>query len=148
MSVVAASFGRVRHNPWRAMRDEHPEWHVHFTAALPGGALGITRWSDRTIWLTPNLTQVQRRCVLEHERQHILRGPAGQGDDEERAVEISTARALITLDDLADAARWSTHLREIADHCWVTSEVLSCRVRHMHPAELAALREAVAHHHR
>ena len=128
------------------MRDEHPEWHVHFAAALPGGALGITRWSDRTIWLMPNLTQVQRRCVLEHERQHILRGPAGQGDDEERAVEISTARALITLDDLVDAVRWSTHLREVADHCWVTLDVLSCRVRHMHPAERAVLREAVAHH--
>lgn len=138
----------MRHHPWRSLRLDFPEWRVGYARALPGGARGITRWSDRTLWLLLDLTQVERRCVLEHERQHILRGPAGQGHDEERAVEIATARQLVTLADLVDAARWSTDLREIADQCWVTSDVLACRIRHMHPSERAILREAIAHHHR
>ncbi|MBZ4496954.1 MULTISPECIES: ImmA/IrrE family metallo-endopeptidase [Dermacoccus] len=136
----------MRHNPWRTLREQHSEWHVHFVPALLGEALGITRWGDRTIWLAHDLTQVQRRCVLEHERQHILRGPAGQGDDEERAVEMATARELVTLDDLVDAARWSTDLRQIADHCWVTLDVLMCRLRHLHPAERFVLLEGAQHH--
>lgn len=147
LSVAADTVADMpRHHPWREMR-ALPEWSVHFTPSLPWGAHGWTRWSDKTIWLLDSLTQTQRRCALEHERQHVLRGADGQGDLEEAAVEHATARALIPLDELLDALRWSRHPREVADHCWVTLDVLTCRVRNLHPAEVAAVAEVLRHHH-
>lgn len=146
LSVVAATVTDMpRHNPWREMRRQ-PEWSIHFCSELPYGAHGWTRWGDRTIWLLDSLTQTQRRCALEHERQHLLRGPDGQGDAEEVAVEQATARTLIPLDELLDALRWSRHPREVADHCWVTMDVLACRMRHLHPSEAAEVAEVLKHH--
>ena len=145
--MLASTLRRVRHNPWRAMRVDHPEWRIHFAPSLPWGALGVTRWSDRTVWLVSGLTQVQRRCVIEHERQHILRGLHSCDSADERAVDIATARTLIPLDALVDAARWPTNTSEVADALWVTRDVLRCRARHLHPSELLAVLEAVRHHH-
>lgn len=134
-----------RHHPWRALR-ALPEWSVHLTDELPYGAHGWTRWEDRTIWLLSSLDQTGRRCALEHERQHIVRGEVC-GDADEAAVEQATARTLIPLSDLVDALHWSRHPREVADHCWVTLDVLTCRVRNLHPAEVAAVAEVLRHHH-
>lgn len=125
------------------MRVDHPEWRIHFARSLPWGALGVTRWSDRTVWRVHDLTQVERRCILEYERQHILRGVHSCDDVDERAGEQATARALVRL----DALRWSRHPREVAGHCWVTLDVLTCRVRSLHPAEVAAVAEVPRHHH-
>lgn len=143
----ASTVQQVRHNPWRAMRVDHAEWRIHFAPSLPWGALGVTRWSDRTVWLVHDLTQVERRCILEHERQHILRGVHSCDDVDERAVEQATARALIPLDELLDALRWSRDPCEVADALWVTRDVLVCRVRNLHPAEVAAVAEVLRHHH-
>jgi hypothetical protein len=146
VSVDAATVADMpRHHPWRAMRDL-PEWSIHYAADLPWGAHGWTRWSDRTIWLRAGLSQVERRCALEHERQHVLRGPDGQGECEEAVVEQATARALVPLADLVDALLWSRHPREVADALWVTLDVLTCRMRHLHPSERAALHAAAEHH--
>lgn len=128
------------------MREDFPEWGIHFAPSLPWGALGVTRWADQTVWLVDGLTQVQRRCVLEHERQHIILGGHSCDDVDEQVVEQATARALVTLDDVRSAVRWSRDMREVAEHCWVTLDVLRCRVRHLHPAERAALAHAVEHH--
>ena len=102
----------------------------------------MTRWSDQTIWLRHGLSQVQRRCILEHERQHVIRGPGGVISVEERAVEIATAHALIRLDDLISAAKWARSLPELADELNVTQGVAHTRLFHLHPSERAALRRA------
>ena len=128
------------HHPWRRIR-ALSGWEVYFDH-LPPGVNGATRWSDRTIWLRPGMTQVERRCVIEHERQHILRGPGGLGPAEERLVHIATARSLIRLADLIAAAKWALTFKELADELSVTPAVLAVRLAHLHPSERAALVEA------
>lgn len=129
------------HHPWRHVR-ALVEWTVHWTHDLPEGVDAATRWSDKTIWLRHGLTQVQRRCIIEHERQHVIRGPGGVIRVEERAVDIATAHALVALDDLADAARWARSLPELAEELNVTQEVVHVRLLHLHPSERAVLRRA------
>lgn len=50
-------------------------WRGYLTD-LPAGVLAATRWSDRTVWVSPRLVDGDRVCcltyVLEHERQHVL----------------------------------------------------------------------------
>ena len=97
LSVAGATVADMpRHHPWREMR-ALPEWSVHYAPSLPWGAHGWTRWGDRTVWLRSGLTQVERRCALAHELEHVRRGPEGQGEHEEAAVEQATARALISI---------------------------------------------------
>lgn len=131
------------HHPWRMIRGL-VDWTVHFTHDLPADVMGVTRWRDRTIWVAHGLTQVERRCVIEHERQHALRGPGGTVESEERLVEIATAHALITLEDLARAARWAQSKDELADELFVTRDVLDVRLAHLHPAERAYLKKELA----
>lgn len=128
------------------MRDEHPEWRIHYAPTLPWGALGVTRWSDQTVWLVHGLTQVQRRCVLEHERQHIVRGRHSCDDVDEAFIEQATARTLVPLDLLVDAVKWSRDFGEVADACWVTGDVLAARLKHLHPAERAVVAEVLGQH--
>lgn len=124
------------HHPWRSLP---ADWTVEY-AALPDDLLGECHYASRTIWLDNRLSQVERRCVLEHERQHMLDPSA----DEEH-VDQAAARSLVPLDALVSALRWSRDLREVAWECWVTLDVLSCRLTHLHPSEratvLAALQE-------
>jgi hypothetical protein len=53
---------------------------------LAPGIDAATRWFNRTIWVRHGLTQVQRRCVLQHEHEHVLRGPGRLAQHEERTV--------------------------------------------------------------
>lgn len=156
MAVGPSRYGRSRqdsrgrqqgntrdvHHPWRAIR-ELADWTVYWAHDLPEGVNGVTRWSDKTIWLRHGLSQVQRRCVIEHERHHVIRGPGGAIAVEERAVDIATAHALISLEDLIRAAQWSRSLPELADELNVTQKVAQVRLNHLHPAERAALRRAM-----
>lgn len=130
------------HHPWRALRSLI-DWTVHWTHDLPPGIDAATRWSDRTIWVRFGLSQVQRRCVIEHERQHVLRGPGGVVEDEEREVDIATAHALIDVADLVEAARWARSLPELADELNVTQDVIHCRLAYLHPSERHALRRVL-----
>lgn len=129
------------HHPWRHIR-ALVDWTVHWTHELPDGVDGATRWSDRTIWVRQGLSQVERRCVVEHERQHVIRGPGGVITVEERAVDIATAHALVRLEDLVQAVKWARSLPELADELNVTQDVVHTRLNHLHPAERAVLRRA------
>ncbi|WP_076260818.1 hypothetical protein [Intrasporangium flavum] len=131
----------AQHHPWRAIR-ALADWTVHWTGELPEGVDAATRWADRTIWLRFGLSQVQRRCIIEHERQHIIRGPGGHELYEERSVDVATAHSLIRLDELMDAARWARSMPELADELNVTEDVVHVRLRHLHPSERALLRRA------
>ena len=131
----------MTHHPWRAIR-ALADWTVHWTHELPEGIDAATRWADRTIWVRIGLSQVQRRCIIEHERQHVLRGPGGHVGYEERSVDVATAHALISLNALIDAARWARSMPELADELNVTEDVVHVRLRHLHPSERAVLRRA------
>ncbi|NUP03558.1 MAG: hypothetical protein HOW59_37110 [Nonomuraea sp.] len=133
----------MHHHPWRAIR-ALVDWTVHWTTDLPEGVDAATRWSDQTIWVRQGLSQVQRRCIIEHERQHVIRGPGGHILYEERTVDVATAHALISLDALVDAARWARSMPELADELNVTEDVVHVRLRHLHPSERAVLRRAAA----
>jgi hypothetical protein len=130
------------HHPWRAIR-ALTDWQVVWTHGLPAGVDALTYWDGRTIWVRHGMSQVQRRCIIEHERQHVLRGPGGVVEVEERAVDIAAARALIKLEHLIDAARWARSMPELADELHVTEHVLHARLMHLHPSERAAMRRAL-----
>lgn len=105
-----------------------PRWAIAY-ADLPEGIWGTTDYARHVITLARGLTQAQRRCALEHERQHIVRGHVGcQTPREERAVEVAAARMLIDLADLADAMRWTQDRHELAELLWVDPETLDVRL--------------------
>lgn len=128
------------HHPWRLLRSL-TDWTLHWQRSSLVD--GVTHFPSKTITLDPRQLQVERRCTIAHELVHIARGPVPAdprlAEREEAAVEQETARRLITLDDLLDALRWSDDPHEVADECWVTTDVLLNRVEHLHPSERAWL---------
>lgn len=64
--------------------------------------------------------QVERRCALAHELQHIRMGHRGhQCLRIELVVRVIVARRLISLEDLIAARRWAgDNLWEMADELW------------------------------
>ena len=130
------------HQPWRSMRDL-PDWHVHFTDELPAKVKGVTRWEDQTVWIKAGLSQAERRSVIEHERQHILRGPGGHRGREEKTVRQSTARRLISQEALVDALKWSRDEHDIADELWVSVAVVRARLDGLTRAEQDEIERAL-----
>lgn len=124
------------HHPWRALR-ALSDWTLT-VSDLPAGMRGRTHWPSRTITLRPGLNQAQRRSVLAHELLHVERGPVliGWQCQEEHRVRVLTARRLIPLDRLIDAARWSLDVHEMADELWVDVSVLRDRLGSLSPWEL------------
>ena len=109
---------------------------------LPEGVAAETD-GVRTIWIDPRLSQAQRRCTIEHERQHLLAGH----DDEcsprlEALVEEAAARQLIRLEHLAAAIVWSQDERDLAEDLWVDVDMIRARLRSL-TADEAAFIEAV-----
>lgn len=136
------------HHPWRAFR-ALADWRLHWQS-LPAGVFGLTNHAERSVILNASLLQVERRCTIEHERQHILRGPVPPDPwlaaREESAVEQAAARALISLEHLGDALAWSLDVHEVADVLWVDVDTLRTRMQHLHPSERAYLLGRVEHH--
>lgn len=131
----------MTYHPWRELRGR-PEIDVQW-AALPLDVSALVEGTSITI--DSRLTQVQRRCSLLHELLHVERGvPHGVDEREESLVEQEVARRLVPLEQLVDALRWSRHPREVADHCWVTVDVILTRAEHLHPSERHYLRRALA----
>ena len=129
-------------SPWRALReltDVILHWHPDLPHPLRGASNG------ERIWLSSDMTQVERRCVLAHELEHVRRRHSGcQNDAVERQVQAATARYLLPDAHLvAEALAWARcHLEEAADVLWVTPRVLGHRLdpRHLHPAERALIK--------
>lgn len=110
-----------------------------------GGATDGTR-----IYLDNRLLQVERRCTLAHELEHIRRGHTGcQSSAVERTVEAAAARWLLPDPrDVADALVSSgMDLHLAADHVWVDVDTLTARLdpRHL-PAERAIITSHVREH--
>lgn len=120
---------------------------LHWRTDLPPGLLSATD-GDR-IWMRPDLSQVERRCALAHELEHVRRGHRGcQPAEVEARVDHHAARFLLPdIRHVADALVWSAgDASEAADVLWVTRWMLAARLdrKHVHPAEVAILRDRVA----
>lgn len=129
-------------HPWRHLSTDHAHLEVRFTD-LPDGLLGYTDLARGVVVLDKRLTQVERRCTLTHELEHVHRGPVpadpALAAREEHTVDQLAARRLVSLRDLIDALLWSQHEHEVADELWVDVPTLRTRL-----ADLAAHeREAI-----
>ena len=133
----------TRWHPWRTLRGLQ---HVDLQwVDLPIELRGYTHGS--TIFLDKNLRQDERRAALTHELIHQLGGHrSGCAHRDEVAVRQLTARLLIELADLCEAAVWTTDLHELAEALWVPVDVLCERMQHLHVAERAQLLAATEHH--
>lgn len=143
MSVQVSTVERVSH-PWREV-GAMPDVRVIF-AELPPGLLGLCDHDKRTIWLTTGMSQRQRRAVLKHELVHLKRGRVFSHfvKQEERAVEVATAHALIPLPSLIDALRWTQDVHELADELWAPADLIVVRMNHLHPAESRRIRQELS----
>lgn len=133
-------------HPWRELRAMTATL-LHWRSDLPDYLRGATNGAH--IWMRSDMSQVERRCVLAHELEHIRRGHNScRSDHDERAVSHGAARFLLPSPHVvADALAWSAgHVAEAADVLWVTERTLSARLdaKHLHPAEVAIIAERVS----
>lgn len=87
----------------------------------------------RTIALASDLTQAQRRSTLAHELVHAERGDVAccsgwHEGKQERRVERTAARRLISVDALVDALLWADDERELAEVLWVDVDTVRARL--------------------
>lgn len=120
---------------------------LHWRSDLPGYLQGAT--DGERLWMRSDLSQVERRCVLAHELEHLNRGHTGcQPEAVERRVQAAAARYLLPDPHvIADALVWARcHIEETADVLWVTPRVLEHRLdrHHLHPAERAIIARRLA----
>lgn len=123
-------------DPWSVLR-ARPDLRLHWKR-LPRPLLGAS--TQEEIWLDPELTQRERRCVLAHELVHIWQGHNGhQPPAVERRVHEATARWL--LPDLTIVARAlaDSTLADAAEALWVTEGTLTTRLSSLTSAERAHL---------
>ena len=124
---------RHRWHPWRHIAQRHPHIRVTCDYVLPEHRRGL--WTTEGIYLDRRLTQAGRRCTLTHEIIHLERGEVPNhpyfAAYEEHVVEVLTARTLIALPQLVDAALWTQHPYELADELWVDVDTLLTRVQHL-----------------
>lgn len=140
-------------NPWQRLAEEWPHLKVVYVDLGSPHKHGATRWKAGrpvSVLLHEDLTQVQRRCTLAHELEHLDRGAPCDGlrASTERRVINATARYLLPdLSLIADAVQLYD-LHRAADDLWVTFPVLIDRLRGMTDSELeivaARRNEAVA----
>lgn len=125
------------HDPWGALRDNHPDVTMAVTRLPAGQAWWLPE--DRAIVLDDRLTQAERRSALAHELEHLvagdthcdpkLHGGARIGRRREKAADHSAAKRLITLDELADALVWSLDYAEVAEHLHVDQRTVRARIK-------------------
>jgi hypothetical protein len=127
-------------NPWQRLAEEWPRVPVVY-ADLGPHRYGESRWKAGRpvgIVLHRRLTQVQRRCTLAHELEHLDRGAPCETlrASIERRVINATARYLLPNLDLLAETLGAYDLRRAADELWVTFPVLVDRLRSLTDKEL------------
>jgi len=134
-------------HPWQHLRHHHPHVTVRF-ADLPDGLLGYTDHATGEVVLDQSLLQVERRCTLTHELEHVHRGPVPAdpwlAEREERIVDELAARRLVTLGDLIGALLWSDNEHDVADELWVDIPTLRTRIAALAADERDAIEERLA----
>ena len=139
-------------NPWQRLAEEWPRVPVTYADLGSPYKHGLTRWKAGrpiAVVLHERLTQVQRRCTLAHELEHLDRGAPCESlraSIEQRVVRATARYLLPDIALIADAVRLYD-LHRAADELWVTFPVLVDRLRTMSDAELSLIgdeRESVA----
>jgi hypothetical protein len=101
------------------------------------------------VWLDPRQLQVERRCTLAHELEHIRRGHRGcQGARSEASVRYAAA-VYLTPDPsaVADALVWAQgDLWQAADALWLDHPTMQARLDlvNMYPGERAIISARVS----
>lgn len=135
------------HHPWRLFRTL-TDWTLRWDW-LPDDVWGQTCHVTRTVTLHVALSQAERRCTIQHEMEHIHRGPipAGREDWEEAIVDRRTARAMLPdVREVGDALAWSPNLIVASNELWVDEFILEERLRSLHPSEKHFLRRRLQEH--
>lgn len=129
------------HHPWRTFR-ALVDWKLAW-AHLPGDLMGHTDFATKTVTIDPEIDQYERRCTIDHETEHILRGPVHDAyrEREERAIDLISARRLIPLERLVDAMLWCYHEEELAQHLWVDEPTLRVRLESLTDQETAMINQ-------
>lgn len=125
-------------HPWRALRSL-AHVRLHWRDDMPPHLRGAT--DGQRIWMRADLSQVERRCTLAHELEHVRAGHRDcQPEVVERQVRARAARFLLPdVHVVADALAWAHDVEEAADVLWVTPRVLAHRLEALHPAERAII---------
>lgn len=127
-------------HPWRYLAERYPHIRVITKHHLGGDVMGLMR-GDR-IWICSSCNQAERRSTLDHELQHLDRGPVLVPHlipREELIVSELSARRLITLTGLVDALRWTHNASELAEELWTDIPTVRCRLNTLTPIEVAEL---------
>lgn len=126
------------YSPWTALADTPLEVRfVEFTDDYDGCLDGLI------VKLDYRLNQVEKRCVLAHELVHYdLNHDGHQPPSVEAVVDAMAARRLIRFKDLLEAIQWGRSQWEIAEHLWVTPDILEARMRTLTQEQLEQLRRA------
>jgi hypothetical protein len=134
-------------HPWAHLAHHHEDVIVVF-ADLPNGLLGFTDLRRRRIILDARLTQVERRCTLTHELEHVHRGPVpadpALAAREEAIIDELAARRLVSLRELIEALLWSDHEHTVAEELWVDLPTLRARIATLAHEERQAIDERLA----
>jgi hypothetical protein len=126
------------HHPWRRFR-HLVEWTLRWSDRLPLDVRGETDFDRKMVTLASGLTQAERRCTIAHETEHAVRGPVPDfyWPREERAIDETVARRLITLDALVDALLWARDDHELAEELWVDVATVRARLASLTDEETA-----------
>jgi hypothetical protein len=128
-------------NPWRRLAEDWPGVPVVYADLGSQHRHGLTRWKRGRpveVALNEHLTQVQRRCALAHELEHLDRGAPCETlrASIERRVLNATARYLLPdlalVADTLDVYGW----HRAADELWVTFPVLVDRLKNLTDREV------------
>lgn len=132
-------------HPWRQARAD-TALVIEWSERMPVDLLAVS--AGNVVWMNTRQGQAERRVTITHELVHRERGDrCGEvSDADEEQVRRLTARRLISMALLVEAARWSTDEFEIAEHCWVDVDTVRTRLAHLHPSEVHHLRRATEHH--
>ena len=92
-------------------------------------------WSPEhgRVVVASGLSQVQERCVLAHELEHVYArdadcGGLGERIRQERSADREAARKLIAISDLAEVAQWAPDMHTAAAELRVTERLLEVRL--------------------
>jgi len=99
---------------------------VVYEVRMPDGVAARTDGVD--IWVDDRLNDVQRKCAIEHELEHISRGHSTvQTEDVEMSVRFEVAKKLLPLDAIVGVCKKGKSLKMIARDLGVTRQVLMDR---------------------
>lgn len=131
-------------HPWEDL-SRRPHIEVQWPL-LPQRLLSLTDGYSR-IEIDRRLSQVQRRCALDHELCHIDLGVLGGcGGPGEWRIRRHSARRMIPIKMLGQAMAYTLDLDAVAFDCWVIRPVLDDRLTWLTDAERAHLEAVTAHH--